>query len=154
MAKAEEGLKDIYDFWDMTEREKKAIKESIDNTVDEYFQITESNIYKKLQSETVEKLVKKEKEDRIKKRKAYIGPEAGRPAKISMWETFKVRKSIEIELKTKFIQTVGSNPLLNIRSNLLLLLGSNQDGSFHKRCVVCLEICLGRAEDSGIYSGY
>jgi hypothetical protein len=70
------------------------------------FQITESKVYKRLQSTTVEKLLKKEKLEQEKRREEYIGPNAGRPRKMSMWDTFRARKAIEMELKSKFILQV------------------------------------------------
>ena len=106
MEKAEEGLKEIYDFQDMSVKETAVIKNSIDESVNINFQITESNVYKQLQSKTVEKLLEKEKIEQEKKRQEYIGPKAGRPPKMSMWDTFRARKAIELELKTKFITKV------------------------------------------------
>lgn len=106
MAKAEEGLKEIYDFLDMSQKETAVIKNSIDESVNTNFQITESKVYKRLQSKTVENLLKKEKLEQEKKRQEYIGPNAGRPRKMSMWDTFRARKAIELELKTKFIHKV------------------------------------------------
>jgi len=103
MRRAEEGLKEIYDFIDMSKRETLEIKESITSSVQESFLVTETNMYNRLQSATVKKLVTKEKADREMKRKEYIGPKAGRPAKMSVWEVYRARKAIVIELNTKFI---------------------------------------------------
>lgn len=103
MCKAEEGLKDIYDFIDMSKREAVVIQDSITSSVEESFLVTESKMYNRLQSSAVKNLVTKEKADRERKRKEYIGPKAGRPAKMSMWEVSRARKAIIIELNTKFI---------------------------------------------------
>lgn len=107
MAKAEEGLRDIYDFIDMAQRETAIVQQTVDSAVLENFQITESNLYRKLQSSTVEGMVKKEKADREKKKREYIGPKAGRPQSMSMWETYQARKAIETDLKMRFIQKVS-----------------------------------------------
>jgi hypothetical protein len=106
MRKEEEGLKQYYEFVDLGKHEKSTVNSSITQAVSESFSITETKLYHQLQKKNVENQLRKAQLERIKRVKEYIGPKSGRPKTMSSWEIYNSRKSIEIELKQKFIYMV------------------------------------------------
>lgn len=104
MLQEETHNRQVYAFWDVGKQEDQQRTQSIALAVQEAYWITDSTRYQRLQHKKVRGLVNKMVQDRLQRRKDYIGPASGRPAAMSTYEIWQQRKAIAMELRHKFVE--------------------------------------------------
>lgn len=108
MQKEEDGLKRLYEFFDLGKNEDETMKAAIDHVVADRFEVTESKIYRNMQKDAIKQRINKVKADTLEKRKMYKGPPSGKPKAMSFGELRRLKKEAEVELKIKFIEQVSN----------------------------------------------
>lgn len=103
MEKNEEGLKELYEFFDLSKNEDEQLFNAVDAAIRSGFKVTQMRKYLSIQN----KLAKDRSDVIVNKVKReferYKGPIAGKPKIPTKYEIFKMRKEIGRELDSVFI---------------------------------------------------
>jgi hypothetical protein len=103
MRQAEVGYKEMWHFLDFWKYEKQELHDRVDDGVTHKYQLTQTGRFKKIGDSIVdtkvEVVVKKNEEEIM----AYVGPKSGRPGKLTKKEILDIRRGIDRELKTTFL---------------------------------------------------
>jgi hypothetical protein len=103
MEKNEEGLKELYEFFDLGKNEDEQLFNAVDSAIRSGFKVTQMTKYLAIQNKLSQDRSDVIVNDKKRELKRYKGPAAGKPKIPTKYEIYKMRKEIGRELDSVFI---------------------------------------------------
>ena len=113
MSKEEAGLRQYYEFVDLSKEEDSAALAAVNDTVAERFAVSKTDKYQWIQGKTVEKRVQAFVKAREQEIKDYKGPVVGKPKPLKGWQIKQKQREVMAELTQKYILQVTQVFLYN-----------------------------------------